>query len=432
MVPIAGKTYLRMLRILATYYYSLIEFSFFKKKLEDSCLYRSDPYSSIWLYSLVHTIRLYNKKHYRSPTLGADIRANLRNLAIPASGIPMHLFFQNVFSASFFIIFIYPFAALVASAILSMYLKSPISTLFHEHLLQPSHWFARWRLNCFLVAWHAMLNEEDEGVMGQYSLEGKGEFLRAAEAAGDIPISPFRTDIGTLFAKHTHIEGGMGIHVLRNFTQGGDWILQDALTNDAALSRLLPPHTPLSTLRVVTGSRHWLASSRSTHPRNIVNATATPLVDSVSVFTVVLRAGRAGASTDHNSICFPVDSTSGQLGLGRSNQHWYKLGTQNTFKVHDVFLKTWPGHPDGVGLIEGQEIPGIQSICDLCRRSHSKLLPEVPLVGWDVALTAELGPVILELNISCNFFLGEVDTAMYLKFMQDFVKAMQRHETGQA
>jgi hypothetical protein len=50
----------------------------------------------------------------------------------------------------------------------------------------------------------------------------------------------------------------MGIHVLRNFTLSGTWILQDALTNDAALSRLLPPHTPMSTLRVVKGSRIWL------------------------------------------------------------------------------------------------------------------------------------------------------------------------------
>jgi hypothetical protein len=41
---------------------------------------------------------------------------------------------------------------------------------------------------------------------------------------------------------------------------------------------------------------------------------------SVSVFTVVLRAGRAGASMDHNSICFPVDAISGKLGQGKSNQ----------------------------------------------------------------------------------------------------------------
>jgi hypothetical protein len=40
----------------------------------------------------------------------------------------------------------------------------------------------------------------------------------------------------------------------------------------------------------------------------------------------------------------------------------------------------------------GQEIPDIQSICNLCTRSHCQLLPDVPLVGWDVALTAEHGP----------------------------------------
>jgi hypothetical protein len=58
------------------------------------------------------------------------------------------------------------------------------------------------------MAWHAMLSADDEGIMRQHSLEGKGEFLRAAQAAGNIPISSFRTDIGTLFAKYIHIEGG--------------------------------------------------------------------------------------------------------------------------------------------------------------------------------------------------------------------------------
>jgi hypothetical protein len=31
------------------------------------------------------------------------------------------------------------------------------------------------------------------------------------------------------------------------------------------------------------------------------------------------------------------------------------------------------------------------------------MLPDVPLAGWDVALTAE-GACLLEVNLSCNFF----------------------------
>ena len=52
-----------------------------------------------------------------------------------------------------------------------------------------------------------MAHRDNEAVSKQYLLEGKGEFLLAAEAAG-VPISPFRRDIGTVFAKHVNIEGG--------------------------------------------------------------------------------------------------------------------------------------------------------------------------------------------------------------------------------
>jgi hypothetical protein len=50
----------------------------------------------------------------------------------------------------------------------------------------------------------------------------------------------------------------MGIHAFNNFAQGGQWVIQPALSNSAELSRFLPPGAPLSTLRVVTASTAWL------------------------------------------------------------------------------------------------------------------------------------------------------------------------------
>ena len=127
----------------------------------------------------------------------------------------------------------------------------------------------------------------------------------------------------------------MGIHVLRSFTAGGHWIIQDMLTNDATLERLLPGGVPLSTLRVITASRHGLTPAAAAaaaeeeeereaprrgddHQPSAVSAAAAPA--DFSVLTVVLRAGRVGAVTDHDCICFPVDSVSGEIANGRSNQ----------------------------------------------------------------------------------------------------------------
>ena len=40
----------------------------------------------------------------------------------------------------------------------------------------------------------------------------------------------------------------------------------------------------------------------------------------------VLRLGRANASTDHSSVLFDMDLSSGKIGQGTSNAHWYQLG----------------------------------------------------------------------------------------------------------
>lgn len=120
--------------------------------------------------------------------------------------------------------------------------------------------------------------------------------------------------------------------MLRNFTCGGDWILQDALTNSAFLSELLPPGIPLSTLRIVTASRRSLATSRhsvAAEGRPQKQSKAGPVAQPLpapaagpefSVLTAVLRAGRVGALTDHDCVCFPVDPGTGELAEGRSNQ----------------------------------------------------------------------------------------------------------------
>lgn len=41
-------------------------------------------------------------------------------------------------------------------------------------------------------------------------------------------------------------------------------------------------------------------------------------------------------------------------------------------------------------------------------RAHYLMLPDVPFVGWDVALT-DKGIYLLEVNLSCNFFRGSFD-----------------------
>ena len=122
--------------------------------------------------------------------------------------------------------------------------------------------------------------------------------------------------------------------------------------------------------------------------------------------------------------------TTGQLLKGTDNSHWYKIGmpycssstsqdkTVDAFKLisfnHDI-----SHHPDDPSiLITTNQLPDMQRMIDLCVNGHLKLFPDVPLAGWDVAMTNN-GIMVLEANLSCNFFRGTFDRDKYFGFVND-------------
>ena len=77
-------------------------------------------------------------------------------------------------------------------------------------------------------------------------------------ATPSLPFNCPRARIPTPLPLPPCVRAPQGIHVYRNFTAGGDWIIQEALDNAPCLARLLPRRAPLSTFRVVTASVAWL------------------------------------------------------------------------------------------------------------------------------------------------------------------------------
>jgi hypothetical protein len=354
-------------------------------------------HARIHLFRLASEFYLYNKPHYRKGSYRDDLIDNLRNVAIPGTGIPLSLVVRSKILALGFLLTAYPAVSFIASLqkwFMSKF-ESSLSDEYAIRLLAPDDWFSYWRLNCNVVGMHALLNDLPKG----YEMENKWKFLEEGNKLG-VPVSPYLNTPG-IVVKHRNEEGGMGIHFYRNATNGGDWIIQEKIANSDWVSTLLPPTAPLSTFRVITQSR---AS---------IDVAKPPQVNDITALSCVFRAGRAGAATDHDSILFDVDVKTGLIQGGTTNAHWYRLGLQEALPGRCPWRSRhgYQAHPDGDIAVSGNYVPDIKGILALVEQSHFKMCPDVPFAGWDVVLSADpkLPVCLLEVNLSCNFFRGSFD-----------------------
>ncbi len=299
---------------------------------------------------------------------------------------------------------------------------------FATRLLAPDDWFSLWRLNSKIAALHSHLRNIPEG----YAMENKWTFLVEGTKRG-VPVSPFLATPG-IVVKHRNEEGGMGIHFYHNACDGGDWIIQERISNGRWVTDHLPKNAPLSTFRIITQSRGALmeelgGAAATTNGRDERSGTEEGVGGSkVTALSCVFRAGRAGASTDHVAIMFDIDVKTGYVLNGSTNSHWYRLGLAEwlrcPWRSSSIGLTH---HPDGNIPLTGEMVPNIQDMLSLVEESHGKLCPDVPLVGWDVVCSSDekLPICLLEVNLSCNFFMGSFDKKVYLDFLEDMIENLQ-------
>mmetsp|Transcript_28548 Transcript_28548/g.58439 ORF Transcript_28548/g.58439 Transcript_28548/m.58439 type:complete len:477 (-) Transcript_28548:294-1724(-) len=402
--------------------------------------YTSTPifhrHARMHLYTLASAFYLYHKPHYRKPSYRRDILDNFSNVAIPGTGIPLSYFVWNRFSALTLVCVGYPAISLAASV--HKWMKGlltfsgerhSISEEYKVRLLAPDDWFSYWRLNCRIAGLHAYLNMEEGSLAPPkgYEMENKWTFLEVGKER-NVPISPYLTT-PAIVVKHRNEEGGMGIHFYKNATEGGDWIIQERIENGEWVQNHLPEGAPLSTFRVITQSRGALDVKKTNESSEGCR------VEDITALSCVFRAGRKGAETDHDSILFDVDPSTGKVLGGTTNAHWYRLGLSQILpgrcpwrsKDHAI-----THHPDGNIPVSGSVVPDIKGMLKLVEESHWKLCPDVPLVGWDVVLSKDenLPVCLLEVNLSCNFFRGSFDKEVYLGFLEDMVGVLQGLRLG--
>jgi len=411
---------LPMLRALFKYWRALL-FFWTGGSYEDarSKLTGLSDFGRAHLYSLAAVPWLMKQPHYRNGTFQADMLTNLRNVVLPTGiyGVPFSICARSRLHAIVTALFLIPCAAFVGSIVRRCRgLEASAADCFARTLLAPRDWLQLWRLNCRLASMTALATQSKD-----FDLEDKWKFIKACQANG-IPVTPVMDRPVTLVAKDVNEEGGMGIHVLKNVMHGGQWILQEKLENCDAVNKLLPKEAPLSTMRVVTGSKGALAQLGASSAQTRAKALCT-----------VWRAGRAGAATDHSSVMvdLPTARKDEILGTGSSSAHWYARGWKSlgmTLSSADGAICT---HPDTGAVLRGCQLPGAAAATELCERAHDALMPTVPLAGWDVAFCPNkarpAGPpelVLLEANLSCNFFRGSIAWQEYSALLDEHFAAI--------
>jgi hypothetical protein len=326
--------------ILWAYWMALYQFIFKHVTYSASTAFQDDKYARVQVYSLSLIFKLWSLKHYRSKSFQQDMIDNLKNVAIPGTGVPLSIFCYSYWTCLAYVMFINPFicfwgAVNKVRTESFVNVESAVGALvgyFSDHLLHPNDWFSFWRLNCRLVSLHSALTGHDD-----YLQEDKWSFLTLGKKLG-VPVSPYFENYKNLVCKNKNIEGGMGIFFYKNAAHGGDWILQEKLENADWLNRLLPPNAPLSTMRVITTSTWSLTHSASNSNSNSTGSSGSsprtpgspaPVSDAskyVRAESGLLRLGRTNAETDHSSVLFDVDIRTGRIREGTSNAHWYQLG----------------------------------------------------------------------------------------------------------
>lgn len=405
---------------LLSYYGSLWHYWVRKGSYADCPFFREDLHAKTYIYSIALLNSLWSEPHYRHPSFYIDLVKNLRNVAIPGTGVPLSIISYSRLILFPFLVFVYPWLCAIGAFLeLSAVYSNKQGTIverflrtFSQILVDPQNWFSTWRMNCHVVSLHS-LKTNSPG----YIMENKWDFLIESEK-NDIAVSPYLKTPGSLVIKDRNEEGGMGIFMFKNATDGGDWIIQEKLENSPFIKKLLPEVAPLSTFRIITASRYGLGLSEEE-----LNG-----IEGVKSLSCVFRAGLEGAATDHKSIMFDVDMETGKIMKGSTTTHWYRIGLHHVGRGKMTVGHDITNHPDTGTPITGSVIKEIKQMKKLCEEAHFKLMKDVPLCGWDVALTNK-GVLLLEVNISCNFFRGTFDQPWYFRFVDEYFRHLEKLPT---
>jgi len=371
------------------------------------------------LYGLAVVFRYWRSPHYWvAGTLGDEFRRQLRDVAIPGTGVRLSWVCISRFTVLIFLFVVYPIVALITALHSSWSGASPSTAhKFREVLLEPKGRLSLFTLNCILPTLHQKRTKASG-----YLQEDRFAFVENAERLG-LPVAPC-VKAGSFVVKGRGEEARGGAKFFRNAAHGGNWIIQERLENDAFVASLVPPDAPLSTFQVVTASRGGGLEHADVEGRGVV------------AIGCAFRAGRAGAQRDdpRSAILFDVDLRTGLMSKGKTSDHWHRLGiwgVLGAWRQPKLPAEGLVHHPDCGVRIAGRTVPDIKAIEELCIDAHRKMVPDIPIASWDVALTTR-GRLLLQMNLSCDLAgCAVLDHDSYFELLDEYFALLDRPDVAE-
>ena len=152
------------------YWRGLYSFVILRKSYAaDSSVFGDDVWAKAQVYSISLIFKLWSKPHYRSASFQQDMLDNLKNVAIPGTGIPLSYFCGSYLVCLLFVFVGNPAVCLLGAVhkaakeqeeaedfSLQAFARAALR-YYGTHLLHPDDWFSLWRLNCRLATYHSQV-----------------------------------------------------------------------------------------------------------------------------------------------------------------------------------------------------------------------------------------------------------------------------------
>lgn len=109
------STIFDVIQLTVSYWRCFLSFAFFKNDYSQCTYFENDTHAKVQVFSLSLIFKLWSEPHYRSRDFQEDMLNNLKNVAVPGTGLALSWFCYSKWTAYWFILFANPIICFIGA-----------------------------------------------------------------------------------------------------------------------------------------------------------------------------------------------------------------------------------------------------------------------------------------------------------------------------